>query len=99
MILSYGKISSGKENQQCQENGGEVMQTGVKDYQKRDGVSSGRISRIAVSVLKRWIDKKCSNVKIAVGTAVTSGPPRRSVREELPHTALALSRARKRCSG
>jgi hypothetical protein len=32
---------------------------------------------------------------IAVGTAVTGGPPRRSVREELPHTALALSRARK----
>ena len=36
---------------------------------------------------------------IAVGTAVAGGPPRRSVREELPHTALALSRARKRCSG
>ena len=36
---------------------------------------------------------------IAVGTAVTGSPPRRSVREELPHTALALSRARKRCSG
>jgi hypothetical protein len=36
---------------------------------------------------------------IAVGTAVTGGPPRRSVREELPHTALALSRARNRCSG
>ncbi len=39
------------------------------------------------------------NTRIAVGTAVTGGPPRRSVREELPHTALALSRARKRCSG
>jgi hypothetical protein len=35
----------------------------------------------------------------AVGTAITGGPPHRSVREVLPHTALALSRARKRCSG
>ena len=40
-----------------------------------------------------------NNTYIAVGTAVAGGPPRRSVREELPHTALALSRARKRCSG
>lgn len=31
---------------------------------------------------------------IAVRTAVTSGPPRRSKREDLPHAALALSRAR-----
>ena len=30
---------------------------------------------------------------IAVGTSVTGGPPHRSVREELPHTAPALSRA------
>ena len=29
---------------------------------------------------------------IAVGTAVTSGPPHRSVLEELPHTAPPLSR-------
>ena len=33
---------------------------------------------------------------IAVGTAVAGGPPRRSVREELPHTAPALSLARYR---
>ena len=44
-------------------------------------------------------DAECLLFGIAVGTAVTGGPPRRSVREELPHTALALSRARKRCSG
>jgi hypothetical protein len=50
--------------------------------------------RDAVSIL--WAGAKAV---IAVGTAVTGGPPRRSVREELPHTALALSRARKRCSG
>jgi len=30
---------------------------------------------------------------IAVGTAVASGPPHRSVLEELPHTAPTLSRA------
>ena len=36
---------------------------------------------------------------IAVGTAVTGGPPRRSVREALPHTALAASRTRKRSFG
>ena len=30
---------------------------------------------------------------IAVGTAVSGGPPHISVREVLPHTALALSRA------
>ena len=35
---------------------------------------------------------------IAVGTVVTDGPPRRSVREELPHTAPALSQARNRIS-
>ncbi|QEG43134.1 hypothetical protein UC8_51780 [Roseimaritima ulvae] len=35
----------------------------------------------------------------AVGTAVTGGPPHRSVLEELPHTAPALSRARKRMLG
>ena len=35
----------------------------------------------------------------AVGTAVTGGPPHRSVREALPHTAPALSRARNRLSG
>ena len=29
----------------------------------------------------------------ALGTAVSGGPPHRSVREELPHTAPALSRA------
>jgi len=35
---------------------------------------------------------------IAVGTAVASRPPHRSVREALPHTALAASRANvKRC--
>ncbi len=37
--------------------------------------------------------------RIAVGTAVTSGPPHRSVHEELPHTAPTLSRARKRSLG
>ena len=31
---------------------------------------------------------------IAVGTAVAGGPPHRSVREELPHTALVLSQTR-----
>ena len=36
---------------------------------------------------------------IAVGTAVASGPPHRSVLEELPHTAPTLSRARKRWLG
>ena len=36
---------------------------------------------------------------IAVGTAVAGGPPHRSVREVLPHTAPALSRARNRSSG
>ena len=36
---------------------------------------------------------------IAVGTAVTGGPPRRSLREELPHTAPASSRARNRSLG
>jgi len=33
---------------------------------------------------------------IAVGTAVAGSPPHRSVREELPHTALTLSLARNR---
>jgi hypothetical protein len=36
---------------------------------------------------------------IAVGTAVAGGPPHRSVREALPHTAPTLSRARNRWSG
>jgi len=36
---------------------------------------------------------------IAVGTAVAGGPPLRSVREELLHTAPALSRARNRSLG
>ena len=36
---------------------------------------------------------------IAVGTAVAGGPPHRSVREGLPHTAPALSRARNRTLG
>ena len=35
---------------------------------------------------------------IAVGTAVSGGPPHRSVREELPHTAPALSRTRNRAT-
>ena len=34
-----------------------------------------------------------SSQNIAVGTAVTGGPPHRSVREALPHTAPALSLA------
>jgi len=33
------------------------------------------------------------DLSIAVGTAVASGPPHRSVRECLPHTAPTLSRA------
>ena len=37
--------------------------------------------------------------RITVGTAVAGGPPHRSVREELPHTAPALSRARNRSLG
>jgi hypothetical protein len=45
-----------------------------------------------VSILK---DIRFLNYRIAVGTAVAGGP-RRSVREELPHTAPALSRARYR---
>jgi antitoxin (DNA-binding transcriptional repressor) of toxin-antitoxin stability system len=40
-----------------------------------------------------------NNMEIAVGTAVTGGPPHRSVREGFPHTALAVSRARKRSVG
>jgi hypothetical protein len=36
---------------------------------------------------------------IAVGTAIAGGPPRRSVREELPHTAPTLSRAPSRLFG
>ncbi len=40
-----------------------------------------------------------ANLAIAVGTAVTGGPPHRSVREVLPHTAPALSRARNRWLG
>ncbi len=36
---------------------------------------------------------------IAVGTAVSSRPPHRSVRGVLPHTAPAASRARKRSFG
>ena len=36
---------------------------------------------------------------IAVGTTVTGRPPHRSVREALPHTAPALSRARNRSCG
>ena len=39
----YGKISSGKENQQRQENGDEMMQSCVENYQRRDRVSSGGI--------------------------------------------------------
>ena len=36
---------------------------------------------------------------IAVGIALSGDPPHRSVREELPHTAPALSRARNRSLG
>ena len=36
---------------------------------------------------------------IAVGIALSGDPPHRSVREELPHTAPALSRARNRSWG
>ncbi len=43
--------------------------------------------------------KHVSKRLIAVGTAVAGGPPHRSVREYLPHTAPTLSRARNRWSG
>jgi hypothetical protein len=42
----------------------------------------------------------CMNGKlIAVGTGIAARPPQRSVREELPHTAPTLSRARNRWFG
>jgi len=41
----------------------------------------------------RYADAEKVILVIAVGTAVTGGPPHRSVREALPHTAPALSRA------
>ena len=56
-----------------------------------------RFSRERAELLSD-VDTACSCagpylMAIAVGTAVSGGPPHRSVREELPHTALALSRA------
>ena len=43
-VLRSGKISSGEENQQRQENGGEIMQTCGENYQRRVRVSSGGIA-------------------------------------------------------
>ena len=36
LTFRYGKISSGEENQQRQENGDEMMQIGGQNYQRRD---------------------------------------------------------------
>ena len=35
-------------------------------------------------------EARCAKVKVAVGTALSGGPPRGSVRAEWPHTALVL---------
>ena len=43
---AFREISASEENQQRQENGDEMMQTCVENYQRRDGESSGGISSI-----------------------------------------------------
>jgi len=57
------------------------------------------VDRVLSKILP-WamVDEKLGSL-IAVGTALSGGPPHRSVLEELPHTAPALSRARNRLSG
>ncbi len=52
-----------------------------------------RFSPDGTRIVYSTLNGRASIPVIAVGTAVSGGPPHRSVREELPHTALALSRA------
>ena len=58
---------------------------------------------VCYCVLRVGVPTSCLQLrpekKVAVGMAIAGHPPHRSVREELPHTALAASRARKRISG
>ncbi len=72
-----------------------------KDRQNRPLQIIHRLDQIPVNASVSWpsaflIDRSRGR---RVGTAVAGGPPHRSVREELPHTAPALSRARNRWSG
>jgi len=60
---------------------------------------SGGGKALSLSVSSQMGQVSWSLKTIAVGTAIAGRPPHRSVREELPHTAPALSRSRKRCSG
>ena len=65
------------------------------------GSASSLASNDAIAVLNRYPSTvseivnaipECPLFSIAVGTAVAGGPPHRSVREELPHTAPTLGR-------
>src|SRR5437867_10566381 len=47
-----------------------------------------RMTFFLMSFLPRFLSALCS-LSVAVGTALASGPPHGSVREGLPHTALA----------
>jgi hypothetical protein len=52
-----------------------------------------------LSQIEGWEIETAHLKVVAVGMAIAGHPPHRSVREELPHTALAASRSRKRISG
>jgi hypothetical protein len=57
------------------------------------------IQQFVTLLINSRLSNKQEVEEIAVGTAVTGGPPHRSVREVFPHTAPALSRARCRMFG
>ena len=68
------------------------------DSRREPGLSNGtgRIKRGDAAHLPKELHLP---KEVAVGMAIAGHPPHRSVREELPHTALAASRSRKRISG
>ena len=68
---------------------------------KRATISSVDIAIVSQSLFGygKLVELHGLGKRVAVGTAIAGRPPRRSVRAELPHTALARIRASKRASG
>src|ERR687892_475179 len=62
----------------------------IFDFRLSDKGSSGRVQDLSIILSSLNRKSAIENPKsVAVGTALASGPPHGSVREELPHTALA----------
>jgi hypothetical protein len=73
---------------------------GSVDRQRPGATRSAAGFGIFAGPLRRRPRKKAPiqfAIKIAVGTALAGGPPHRSVREELLHTAPTLGRTSRRC--